>query len=621
MKQLFLYTTRRVFAPLIILVLTLPASVTIGLAAEQSGQHGLSIYGAPRYPQDFKHFDYVNPNAPKGGVMTQGSFGTYDSLNPFILPGNSAAGLGLIYDTLMEKGQNEAFGEYGLLAKTIRVSPSGARNPIVTFNLQENAKFSDGKPVTAEDVVFTFNLLIKDGSPLYRSYYADVKSVRAVGKDRVVFYLANGENKELPLILGQLMVLPKHYWKGKDFTKVSLDIPIGSGPYRLAERNPGRSLTYKRNPDYWGKDLPVNKGRHNFDEMRYVYYRDLSIVHEAFKAGKIDVKVENQANRWKTGYNFPAVKNGKVIAKEFPHQRNQGMQAFVFNTRQPMFASPRVREALNYAFNFEWTNKNLFHSSYTRSDSFFSNSELAARGLPTGDELSILNAYRDQLPSRLFTQPPPAVRSNGKGISRSNLRTALKILAEAGWQLKDGKLIKAGKQMKIEILLVQKGFERIVNPFVQNLERLGIDARMRLVDTSQYIKRLQEFDFDMVVFTFAQSESPGNEQRDFWSSASAVRPGSRNLAGIKDPVADELVEKLILAQTRKDLVSWTRALDRVLLWGFYVIPQWHISADRVAYWDKFGTPAKIPLSGVQTDTWWVKEADKETGKKNKPKNK
>ena len=333
MKQLFLYTTRRVFAPLIILVLTLPASVTIGFAAEQ---HGLSIYGAPRYPQDFKHFDYVNPNAPKGGVMTQGSFGTYDSLNPFILPGNSAAGLGLIYDTLMEKGQNEAFGEYGLLAKTIRVSPPGARNPSVTFNLHENAKFSDGKPVTAEDVVFTFNLLIKDGSPLYRSYYADVKSVRAVGKHRVVFYLANGENKELPLILGQLMVLPKHYWKDRDFTKVSLDIPIGSGPYRLAERNPGRSITYKRNPGYWGKDLPVNKGRHNFDEMRYVYYRDLSIVHEAFKAGKIDVKVENQANRWKTGYNFPAVKNGKVITKEFPHQRNQGMQAFVFNTRQPM---------------------------------------------------------------------------------------------------------------------------------------------------------------------------------------------------------------------------------------------------------------------------------------------
>ena len=566
------------------------------------------MHGVLKHPPGFKHFDYVNPNAPKGGLLVQGGFGTFDSLNPFIVKGNAASGIGLLYDTLTTKGQDEPFSEYGLLAQSIELSPPDAKNgPWVTFHLHKNARFSDGKPVTAADVVFTFNLLTKGALPLYRSYYKDVTKADALDKHRVRFTLADADNAELPLILGQLTVLPQHYWQDKDFNAVNLDVPVGSGPYVIDVVKPGRSITYKRNPNYWGKDLAVNKGRHNFDKIRYIYYRDLTILHEAFKAGEIDVKAENQAKRWKQGYNFPAVKSGQVIKRDFPHKRNQGMQAFVFNTRRPMFASASVREALNYAYDFEWANKNLFYASYTRSYSYFSNSELAARGLPQGRELQILTAYRAKLPPRLFTDPPLVIRSDGKEGIRANLRQALKLLAEEGWQLKDGKLLKDGKQMKIEVLLVQKAFERVVNPFIQNLNRLGIDASMRLVDTSQYIKRVSDFEFDMLVYSFAQSESPGNEQRDFWGSVSADLPGSRNTAGVKDPVVDELIEKLTRAKSRRELVDYTRALDRILLWNFYVIPQWHISSDRIAYWNQFATPAKTPKSGVQLDTWWAKE--------------
>ena len=575
---------------------------------ESIKSHALALYGKPKYGANFKHFSYVNPNAPKRGQLTRGGFGTFDSLNMFILQGNSADGLGLIYDTLTSKGMEEPVTEYGLLAEQIEI-PKGEIDWII-FHLNKKAKFSDGVAVTAEDVVFSFETIITKAIPQYRAYYADVVKAEALDKHRVKFTFKHSNNKELPLILGQLVVLPKHYWEAKDrdFTKVSLEPPVGSGAYVIDSVKPGRSITYKRNDKYWGKDLPVNKGLHNFDKIKYVYYRDLEILHEGFKSGEIDLKVENQASRWKKEYDFPAVKSGKVVKKEFKHNRNQGMQAFIFNTRREIFKDAKVREALNYAFDFEWANKNLFFSSYKRSYSFFSNSELAAKGKPTAGELKILEPYKNRLPKQIWGDVPSQPRSDTAGGIRANLRQAISLLKEGGWELKDGKLMSkdSGKQMKFEILIVQKAFERIVNPFIKNLERLGIDASVRLVDTTQYINRIQEFNFDMIVFSFAQSESPGNEQRDFWGSASASHAGSRNLVGIMDPVIDELIEGLITVSSRDELISYSQVLDRVMLAGYYVIPHWHISADRIAYWNKFGFTNVVPDSGVQVTSWWAK---------------
>ena len=576
------------------------------IAEETRETHALTLHGTPKHPPGFSHFDYANPNAPKGGTMVRGGFGSFDNFNGFITQGEVADGTGLLYDTLTTKGQDEPFTQYGLLAETIEV-PVGKKNWII-YNLRKNARFSDGKPVRAEDVVFSFNLLTTKGRPLYRAYYADVLKAEALNAHRVKFTFKSSDNAELPLILGELAILPKHYWEGKDFTKVNLDKPIGSGPYVIEEFQAGRSITYKRNPDYWGKELPVNKGQYNFDRIKYIYYRDLTIMYEAFKAGEIDVRAENQAKRWHEGYDFPAVREGRVIKREFPHSRNQGMQAFIFNTRKPFFSSPLVREALGYAFDFEWSNQNLFYNSYKRSYSFFSNSELAAQGRPSSAELKILQPYKDQLAQEVFTQPPPTPpRTDTSGGIRANLHRAIELLNQAGWELKGGKLLSKadGKQMKFEILVVQKAFERIVNPFIRNLERLGIDASIRLVDTTQYINRVQSYQFDMMVFTIPQSESPGNEQRDFWNSKQADVQGGRNLIGVKDKVVDALVEDLIRAQSRADLINHCRALDRVLLSGHYVIPQWHISYDRLAYWNKFGLPDKTPQAGPQLSAWWI----------------
>ncbi len=575
------------------------------LAEESRLVHALALHGSPKHPAGFTHFDYVNPMAAKGGVLVRGGFGSFDNFNSFIVQGEVADGTGLLYDTLTTKGMDEPFSEYGLLAERIEV-PEGKIGWII-YHLHKTARFSDNKPVTAEDVVFSFNLLTTKGRPFLRAYYADVAKAEALDKHRVKFTFKSDDNAELPLILGQLTILPKHYWEGKDFTEVNLNKPIGSGPYIIEEFQAGRSVTYKRNPNYWGKNLAVNRGQHNFDRIKYIYYRDLTVLYEAFKAGDIDVWAENQAKRWHEGYNFPAVRAGQVIKKEFPHHRNQGMQAFIFNTRKDIFSSPLTRQALGYAFDFEWSNKNLFFNSYKRSYSFFSNSEMAAQGLPNKAELAILQPYREQLPAELFTQPPPSPpRTDTSGGMRANLRQAIALLDQAGWELKQNKLVskETGKQMKFEILLVQKAFERIVNPFINNLQRLGIDASIRLVDTTQYINRVQNYEFDMMVSTIAQSESPGNEQRDFWNSKNADVPGGRNFIGVKSPVVDSLVEDLIRAESRQDLIDHCRALDRVLLWGYYVIPQWHISYDRLAYWNKFGVPAKTPQAGPQLSAWW-----------------
>ncbi|WP_075179046.1 extracellular solute-binding protein [Neptunomonas phycophila] len=571
--------------------------------------HGIAMHGDLKYSSDFTHFDYTNPDAPKGGSVKQWALGTFDSFNSFIIKGTPADGLGLIYDTLTSQSTDEPFSEYGLIAKTIDVADD---NSSVTFVLNKNAKFSDGEPVTANDVAFTFKTLTTEGSPVYRIYYGDVKDVVIVDEHTIRFEFKSTKNAELPLIIGQLPVLPEHYWKNKDFNAPTLDKPVGSGPYMLDSYEAGRSITYKRNPNYWGADIPVNKGRYNFDFITYDYYRDTTVSLEAFKAGEYDFRQETSSKNWATSYVGPMFDNGQIIKAEIPHSRPTGMQAFVFNTRRDIFSNPDVRKALSYAFDFEWTNKNLFYSAYARTNSYFSNSEMAAEQPITPQETALLEPFKDQLPSEVFTDVFKAPVYDGSGNNRRELRTALRLLKSAGWELKNGKLLnkETGQAFTFEILLVQKEFERIVAPMLKNLKQMGIEANIRIVDVSQYINRLRDFDFDMVVSSFGQSSSPGNEQREFWGSYNADMKGSRNIIGIKNPVVDALIEKIIEAPSRQELVYRTRALDRVLQWNYYVIPQFHSTSYRIAYKPFFGMPKTRPLYDIGFDTWWVKEPTK-----------
>lgn len=570
--------------------------------------HGIAMHGLPKYKADFKHFDYVNPQAPKGGEVKQSAIGGFDSLNPFIVKGRPAAGVGAIYDTLMVASADEPFSQYGLLAETIETP---ADRSYVAFTLRPQARWHDGKPVTPEDVIFTFNLLREKGRPFYRLYYGNVDQVTKTGERTVKFSFKPGENRELPLILGQLVVLPKHYWEGKDFEKTSLEPPLGGGAYKIDGIDPNRSITLRLVPDYWAKDLAVNVGRENFEVIRYDYYRDTSVALEAFKAGAFDMRVESSAKDWATGYEVPALKTGVLKKEALKNQRTQGMQGFVYNTRRPFFADPKVREALAYAFDFEWSNKTLFYGQYTRTRSYFMNSELEAKGLPSPEELKILEPLKGQISDEVFTKEYNPPKTDGTGNIRDGLRTALGLLKQAGWSVKDGKLTndKSGEKMTFEILLVSPQFERIALPYTENLKRLGIEATVRTVDTAQYQKRSDEFDFDMVVENWGQSESPGNEQRDYWGSGAAEQHGSQNSAGIKVKAIDGLIELLIAAPDRESLVTRTRALDRVLQWGHWIVPHYHTNVDRIAYWDKFGRPEVTPKQGVQFDTWWV-EASK-----------
>ncbi len=563
--------------------------------------HAIAMHGQPKYGPGFTHFDYVDPNAPKGGAIRLANQGTFDSFHGFIPKGN-AVSTGSV-ETLMTSSADEPFTEYGLIAETIEYPEDRSW---VIFNLRREARWHDGRPITADDVVWSFETLTTKGLPQYRFYYAGVAAAEKLGPRRVRFAFREKDNRELPLIVGQLPILPKHYWDNRDFERTTLDPPLGSGPYRIAEFEPGRFVVQERVKDYWGRDLPVNVGLNNFDRIRIDYYRDDTAIRLALKSGDIDYREENQAKAWALDYDVPAVNKGWLNKELIPHRLPTGMQGFVMNTRRPVFRDVEVREALAYAFDFEWTNKNLFFSQYTRTESYFSNSELAARGLPEGEELEILERYRDNLPARVFTTPYRAPATDGSGWPRENLRRAFSLLQQAGWVVRDLKLVneETGAQMRFEILLVSPAFERIVLPFVRNLKRLGVDARVRLVDQTQYINRLRSFDFDMVVFTWGQSESPGNEQRNFWSSAAADNPSSRNFAGIKDPVVDELIELVIAARSRESLVARTRALDRVLLAGFYVIPNWHIRADRVLFWDKFARPAITTKNGAMIGRWW-----------------
>ena len=568
--------------------------------------HAIAVHGDLKYGPDFKHFDYVNPSAPKGGEARLYAIGTYDSLNPFILKGVTPTGNGLLFATLAVKSDDEPFSMYGYVAQSIEM-PSD--RSWVAYNLRPQARFQDGSPITADDVIFSFEALKTKGHPFYRMYYASVAKAEKLGEHKVKFTFAPGDNRELPLIVGEMPVLSKSYYSKHDFEKTTLTPPLGSGPYQVETLDPGRSIVYARVKDWWGADLPVNVGRFNFDRIRYDYYRDATVALEAFKAGQYDFRQENIAKNWATAYDFPAMSQGLVKKEEIPHQIPQGMQCFVYNTRRPVFQDPRVREALAYAFDFEWTNKNLFYGAYTRNKSYFSNSELASSGLPSPEELEILEPFRGKVPEQVFTQEYQPPKTDGSGNIRDNLRRAFGLLKQAGWTVKGERLVDAsGKPMEFEILLVEPSFERVVLPFVRNLERLGIKANVRTIDTTQYQNRMDSFDFDMTVHTFPQSLSPGNEQRDFWTSKAADTTGSRNVAGMKSPVVDKLVDLVISAPDRQSLVQRTHALDRVLLWGFYVIPQWHLSTFRVAYWDKFGRPAKPPKYALGFEDWWVDPA-------------
>ncbi|TLX60062.1 ABC transporter substrate-binding protein [Stutzerimonas nosocomialis] len=573
--------------------------------AQAAPQHALTLYGEkPKYPANFQHFDYAHPDAPKGGTLRRSGSGGFDSLNPFINKGVPADEIGLIYDTLTTNSLDEPFTVYGLLAEKIERAPD---NSWVRFHLRPEARFHDGEPVTAEDVVFTFETLISQGAPWYRAYYADVAKVTAESPRRVRFDFKHAGNRELPLILGQLLVLPKHWWAERDFNSSGLEPPLGSGPYRIERVQAGRSVRYQRVEDYWGKDLPVNRGFYNFDRITFDYYRDNDVALQAFKAGQFDFWLETSAKNWATAYDIPAVRDGRIVKEEIENHNPTGMQGFILNTRRPLLHDRRVREALGLLFDFEWTNRQLFNGAYTRTTSYFDNSEMAATGLPDADELKILEPLRGQIPDEVFERPFELPRTEANGIIRDQQRQAYKLLMDAGWKIENDRMVDTeGKPVKLEFLLVQAEFERVLLPYKRNLADLGIELEIRRVDVSQYINRLRSRDYDMIVSSFGQSNSPGNEQREYWHSSSADNPGSRNLIGLKDPAIDVLVDKLIAADSRKELVTRTRALDRVLLWGHYVIPNWHIKTWRVAYWNQFGHPEVTPDQDIGLMTWWRK---------------
>lgn len=575
-------------------------------AAAGTVGHGLSLIGDLKYPADFRHLDYVNPGAPKGGTLRRHAIGTFDTFNPFIIKGSAASGVGLIHETLMTSPADEAPAEYGLVARSVEV-PGDLSH--VVFELRPEARFHDGSPITADDVIWTFETLKEKGAPIYPFYYKNVARGVKLGDRRVKFEFTGPPNRELPQITGQLPVLSKAWWSTRDFSRTTLEPPMGSGPYRISSFEAGRFVELERVGDWWGKDLPINVGQYNFDRVRFDYYRDETVALEAFKARRYDLRLENASLTWATGYDFPARREGKVKLEEVPHARPTGMQAFVFNLRRPQFGDPVLRRAMAYAFDFEWSNKHLFYGQYARTKSFFSNSELAAREAPSKEELALLEPWRGRIPDEVFAKVYEPPSTDGSGNLRSNLRTALRLLKNAGYRIEDRKLMSpvAKAPVAFEILLVSPAFERIVAPFARNLERLGIEAAVRTVDQSQYVNRVRSFDFDMIVGGAGQSESPGNEQRDYWSSAAADREGSRNVGGIKNPAVDALVEKIVDARNRKEVIVASRALDRVLLWNHYVIPHWHIRVDRLVRWDRFGIP-RHPKYGPDIMSWWVDAA-------------
>jgi microcin C transport system substrate-binding protein len=586
-------------------------------AEEDEWRHGLSLMGDLKYPAGFTQFDYVNPEAPRGGLVRLGVQDTFDNFNLFVsgVKGALEGGIPLVYDTLMEQAQDEVSTEYGLLAEAVRHPPD---HSTVTYRLRKEARWHDGRPVTAADVIFSFETL-KANSPQYAFYYKNVAKAEATAEREVTFTMAEKGNRELPQIIGQLPVLPKHWWEGKTSdgrqrnpTETTLEPPLGSGPYRLKTFDAGRYAVYERVHDYWGKDLPVMKGRHNFGEMRNEYYRDSTVLLEAFKGDRYDWRVENSARNWSTAYDFPAVKEGRVLREKFPVRATGVMQAFVLNLRRAKFQDERVRRAFNLAFDFEDINRTIFYGLYQRTGSFFAGTELASSGLPEGREREILERLRDKIPPSVFAAPYENPVNGSPEKIRANLREALRLLQEAGYELKGQRLVdrKTGEPFAVEFLGYDQSQERFVMPYLQALGRLGITMNIRTVDAAQFQNRLRSFDFDVTTDVWAQSLSPGNEQREFWGSAAADRQGSRNTAGIKDAAVDALIEQIVFAKDRDELVAATKALDRVLLHRNYVVPQFRSGETLTARWDRFGRPATLPTYGGSgfPSIWWYDEA-------------
>lgn len=564
---------------------------------------GLAIRGEVKYKPGFQHFDYVNPDAPKGGDVRQADIGTFDSLNPFIVQGTPAPEAALLFDTLLTPSFDEPFSMYPLIAESVQIAPDRSWE---IFNLDPRARFWDGSPITAADVVFSLNILKTQGLPQYRAYYNLVQRAEALDPRRVRFVFSSNQSRELPLILGQLPVLSAAYWKTRDFAASTLDPPLGNGPYRIESVDPGRAVVLARVKDYWARDLPAMKGTNNFDHIRVDYYRDDNVALQAFKAGQYDIRPEVNSKLWATGYDSPAKADGRIVMGDFPNKRPAGMEAFAFNIRRPVFADARLRRAIIGAFDFEWSNKTLFYGQYKRDTSYFTNSEFAATGLPGPAELALLDPLRGQVPDEVFTTPPTLPVSDGSGEDRDNLRASAALLRAAGYRVQGGRLVDpSGSPVAFEMLLDNPAFERVALPLKANLAKLGIDMSVRTVDAAQYKLRTDHYDYDMIVEAWGESESPGNEQRDFWGSAAADQPGSMNAVGIKSKAVDALVEDIVAASDHDALVAACRALDRVLLWSDYVIPGWYQDSDHVAYWNKFGIPAVIPYQGVQTNAWWV----------------
>ncbi len=615
---MFKFLGRDLSALFFAVVLTAVPLVPVGQAEENINRsHGISIFGEPKYGPDFKHFDYVNPNAPKGGKMVVGEFGSFDSLHRFILKGDAAYGMiqgpgpadfTTMYDTLTVDSKDEHSSTYGLLAKEIEWPDD---RTWVTFTLRSEARFHDGTPVTAEDVVFSFDTLKDKGAPSFTVIWKDIVKAEVVAENKVKFTFTKS-SRELPLMAGAVPVFPKHYWDGKDFTESSLDIPIGSGPYKIKDFEPGRFIEYELDPNYWGKDLPVNKGKFNIAGQRKEYFRELEIIRQALRGGEIDFWQENKAAAWADSYDLPAVEQGVLKKEWIDYKEIQGMQGWYLNTRRQVFQNQALRQALNLAFDFEWTNKTLFHNQYTRTASYYENSDMASTGLPSGLELEILEKYRGQVPDALFTEPYVVPVSDGSGKNRKNLRSALKILKEAGYRFEDKKLIDpvSNEQVAFEILQASASSNRILNPWLKILnERLGMNVSVRVIDPSQYLERIKTYDFDTISLNLPQSQAPGVEQYHYFGSEGVENPGSFNFSGVNDPIVDELVEGLISATSLVEQQSFARALDRVLLWGDYVVPNWYLSSNRLLYWDKFDRPAVLPWEGARLEYWWI-DADK-----------
>lgn len=582
-----------------------------GNALADETSYAISIYGDIKYPAGFTHFDYTNPDAPKGGEIIMPDIGNFDNVNPFILKGHPVADSDLMFDTLMSGAADETSTSYGLIAKSVEFPKD---NSYVIFNLRPEAKFSDGSELTADDVVFSFNTLKDKGHPIYKIMFGEIKSATKLGKYKVRFDFSNPKTRELKIVIGSLPVFSKKYYDTHEFGKTTLEQPLGSGPYVIENIDPGRSITYKRRADYWAKDLPVNKGRYNFERIKHEYYLDVNVAIQAFKSGVVDLRYENSAKNWANAYNIPAIKEGKIIKEKLKNEIPQGMQAFAFNLRHDKFKDVRVRHAISLALDFEWMNHNLFYNSYTRNDSYFANSIYASSGIPQGKELELLKPFAGQLPPELFSQPFKLPVSDGSGYIRPQLVEAMKLLNEAGWHIKNGQLQNAkGEPLNIEILVIHgSGFERIFGSFQKNLELLGIGSSIKSVDSSQYKELSDSFDFDMCIQSWHESLSPGTEQMNYWHSSSADVKGSENIAGIKNPVVDALILDIIKAQDKDDLIAATRALDRVLLWNYYSIPNWYIGSFRLLYWNKFERPKILPKydAGFGLMEWWVKPEKK-----------